>query len=710
MSDIKRYRFATAAQWHAGQLARARVGADGSITTLAPWAAAAKLAGAGGAAAVTPDGIAYWNDDAMRLWRAEPDAIDALPQVAPAALTRATRFAAGRIQLWAADARPIVAAYLLDPPVLRLKVDVAEHGITRIIDIAADGADGIWVLGLQAEHPIALPVDCTGQPGHQLALPDPCGAPRGITWIAGRLVVLDATGTLLRWVDPQHADATLQVSLRSARPGGVATCIASDAKTRIVVGGADAAAFGAAAWLVDATRDGELFGTIDLPAAPTTLACAADSLIATSASAVWRYRIDASGTARRSETSAGFITPLLESPPSEGRPPWLRAELSAVLPEGCSVELAYASSDDTHQLAAVRALLAQTGLAPTVRRQRLADLVPWSAPLRFEAVAGGGNATPTLCALPLHDLRTRSLLISVELIASPGAATPRIVSLDVLYPDDSLMQYLPAIYRRQAEQQAGDFIRTLVAALETSVASLDERIARLGQLVDPRDAPEPWLDAIARWLGMPWDDALPLSIKRRLLEAAPALLEQRGTRGGLQALFGALLPAHRARITDIGVEHGFVLLGSAGSPGTRLPALLSGWRGNSMVLNRKAIVGRGRLGPAADAPDGSSWLAGLIEVEVSATPAERHAWSAWLPTLVAAMTPVTAQLQLRWSTCALRAMPRLDGSLLLDDSLRLGEEPPLRLGSGAALGHARLSGLGGVTLGGAGDSPGFELH
>jgi len=710
MSDTKRYRFSTAAQWHAGQLARAQLGADGSITTLAPWGAALKLAGAGSAAGVTPDGIAYWNDGATRLWQADPDAIVAQSQTAPAALARAARFAAGRVQLWAADARPMVMAYLLDAPVLRLKLDLAEHGITRIIDIAADGADGIWVLGLQAAHAVALHVDCSGQPGDGVALPEPCGAPRGITWIAGRLVVLDATGTLLTWVDPQHPEATLQVSLRSARPGGAATCITSDAKTRIVVVVVDAAAFGAGAWLVDATPDGDLLGTIDLADAPMALACHASSLIVTSAGAVWRYKADASGTARRSETSASFITPLLESPPAESRAPWLRAELSAVLPEGCSVELAYATSDDKDQLAAVRALLAQTGLAPAARRQRLADLLPWSAPLRFEAIAGGDAAMPTNCVLPLHDLRTRSLLVSVELIAAPGAAAPRIESLDVLYPDESLMQYLPAIYRRQAEQQPGDFVRILVAALETSVASLDARIAGLGQLVDPHDAPEPWLDAIARWLGLPWDDALPIEVKRRLLEAAPALLEQRGTRGGLQALFAALLPTGRARIVDTAIEHGFVSLAGRGCRGARLPALLAGWRCDSIVLNQKACIGIGRLGPATNPVDSVSWLMGLIEVEVTATPAERRAWSAWLPTLIAAMMPLTAQLQLRWNTSALPAVPRLGNSLLLDHSLSLAAEPPLRLGSGAALGNARLSGLAGVTLSGAGNSPGFELH
>jgi hypothetical protein len=216
----------------------------------------------------------------------------------------------------------------------------------------------------------------------------------------------------------------------------------------------------------------------------------------------------------------------------------------------------------------------------------------------------------------------------------------------------------------------------------------------------------PWLDAAARWLGLPWDDALPAPAKRALLAAAPVLLAQRGTRAGLRALLAALLPAGRARFDDVGVAHGFARLSAAGTGGARLPALLAGWPDDAIVLDTKACLGRGRLAdPARPAPDTAAWLAGRVEVEIAATPTEQRAWSPWLGPLVEAMTPLTARLRLRWTaTTALPTIP------VLDATLSLAADPPNRLGDGATLGRSRLEGRRGSALDDAGAAPGLRLY
>lgn len=703
MTERRRYHFASAAQWSTGLRSRATLAADGSFAPVAPWAAGTVLqASAGRAASIAPEGTAYWNDGAQRLWQAEPDAAESASHMVPAALAGATRLAAGRTQLWACDARPVLLAYLRDPPVLRLRIAIDAE---RIVDLATDGIDGVWVLAMRSAQAVALHVDCSGQLGRCVGLPSICGAPIGLAWVPDRLVVLDAGGTELSWIDPRQPGATMTMSLRPARPGGHATVIGSDARRRIVVGGVDDTAFGGGAWIIDCDADAELLGSIALADAPLSIACGADQLVVTTALVVWRFGLATAADARRSEASASFVTPVLFSPPSEGRAPWLRAELRAMLPPGCSVEIAQASSDDADQLAAVRALLAQAGLAPAVRRQRLDALLSWSAPMHFTRVEGSADDAVSNCVLPLHELRARWLWIAVGVIAAPGAAAPRALSLDVLYPDESLMQYLPAIYRRQAEQP-GDFLRTLVAALETSVHGLDDRIATLGRLLDPTDSPAPWLDAIARWLGIPWDDTLDLATKRALLAAAPALLEQRGTRAGLRALLAALLPAGRARIVDIGVQYGFARLAGVGELGVRLPALLAGWPCDAMVLNAKACIGLGRLAdPTRAAIDTATWLAGRVEIEITTTPAEQRAWSPWLRPLLDVMTPLTARLRLRWiATTAPPAIPVLDATLSLE------ADPSARLGESATLGRSRLDGRRGTTLDGAGTAPDFRLY
>lgn len=698
MSAPRRYHFAGAAQWGAGLLARATPAPDGSFAPVAPWAAGTTVQAAGGwGAAIAPEGTAYWTDGAQRLWQAEPDAAEPASRSVGAPLATARHLAAGRTQLWVADTGPALLAYLRDTATLRLRVAIDAE---RIVDLAADGRDGAWVLALRGTQALAMHVDCSGLPGACIALASPCGAPIGLACVGRRLVVLEAGGTRLRWVDPGRPGASMTIWLGATRPGGRATVIGSDGRRRIVVAGIDDPAFGGGAWALDCDADGELLASMALAAAPRAIACSTGQLLVTTAAAVWRFGLTQAADARPREACASFVTPVLESPPTEGRAPWLRAELRALLPPGCSVEIAQAATDNPDRLAAVRALLAESGLAPGVRRQRLDALLDWSAPLRFERVEGSADDAVTTCALPLHDLRARWLWIAVELVAAPGAATPRALSLDVLYPDESLLQYLPAIYRRQAEQP-GDFLHALVAALETSVHGLDDRIATLGRLLAPAQAPLPWLDAAARWLGLPWDEALDAPAKRALLAAAPVLLAQRGTRAGLRALLAALLPAGRARIDDVGVEHGFARLGDA-----RLPALLAGWPGDATVLNTRACLGRARLpDPAQPAADAAAWLAGRVEVQIAATPSEQRAWSPWLRPLLEAMTPLTARLALRWvATTALPAIP------LLDATLSLAADPPGRLGDGATLGRSRLQERRGSTLDDAGTAPGLTLY
>jgi phage tail-like protein len=705
MSEARRYHFATPAQWSAGLLGGASPDTRAGLSPAAAWSAGTKwLACAGAAVAFGPEGIAFWNDGFRTLWQAEAgpesDEPDPISRRVSAELARATHLAAGRVQLWACDSRPELRAHVRDGLVLRFQVAL---DVERVIDVAADGNDGVWVLASVGDTALALHVDCSGDVGERVPMPARCGPPLGLAWTSGRLVLLDAGGTSLTWIDLLRPNTAMHVSIGVARPGGVASAIAGDMH-RIVIAGVDEPPFGSAAWVVTCDAKGGLLGSFELDEAPVDLACCGSALVVTTRNAIWRFGIDPAATPRRSEAAASFVTPALESWPIDGRTPWQRAEAQAMLPEGTVLEFSVAGTDDASTLDRARAVFSDPSLAPAVRRQRLNVLLEWSAPLRFEHIVGTTADATTTCVLPLHQLRSRWLWVAVNVIAAPGSATPRIDSLDVLHPDESLMQYLPAIYRRQGEE-TDDFLRTLVAALDASVGSLDKRIATLGKLLDPRDAPEAWLDAEARWLGIPWDDTLELDIKRALLVSAPKLLEQRGTRAGLQVLLDALLPCGRTSIVDVGVDHGFVMLAAPGLKGSCLPALLSGWPSDAMVLNAKACVGRGRLSGASFKPDSAAWLAGRIDIRITATPQEQQTWSAWLRPLLDAMTPLTATLRVQWQ--ATTAQPSIR---TLDDDLTLEADPRMKLGASATLGRSRLDSLRGTTLDRAGAAPGFTLQ
>lgn len=651
------------------------------------------------AAALAPDGEASWiaavsPSAAQRLVRLADDDAAPVASAAPSAVAAARHLVAGRRQLWIANGQPVLLAWQRQGMALRLRIPLA---VDRIVDIAADGEDGVWVLARVARHDVAVHVDCAGHEVARHALGTEGSRSMACLLRGDALVLLEACGERLTWYDLRTSSRRFTVGLHAARLCADASVVTAS-RDRVVVGGVSHVPGSAGAWVATFDAQGDLIDVVDTDEPPSDLAVGRGTLIVTSARAVLRYRL--AGASSAGELQALMITPALESSPADGRGPWLRAEALATLPAGTAVEIAWAGTDDAEQRRRADALLHDAEQPPQLRWHRLREELAFAPPLVFGADAGTG-AGPATCALPLHDVRTRWTWIAVTLVAAPGAERPTLHRLDVLHPDESLMQSLPAVYRRQAEQP-GDFLRSLVGLLETSTQGLDRRIDSLGDLLDPALADEAWLDAIAGWIGMPWDDSLPIAAKRALLAAAETLQSARGTRRGLEALLSAVLPPGRARIVDLFSDHGFARLGCGDAP-LRLPAMLGGLAPGWLVLGRKARLGRGRLSPDG-AIDCGARFAGIVVVELAATSTERRAWS-WLRPLLEQFMPLTARLQLRWIG------PRETGTdRVLHAELTLEAEPTSRLGDESVVGRMRLPGDRVMPLDATGPTPGFRLR
>jgi phage tail-like protein len=272
----------------------------------------------------------------------------------------------------------------------------------------------------------------------------------------------------------------------------------------------------------------------------------------------------------------------------------------------------------------------------------------------------------------------------VTLIASPGAALPQISQLRVIYPERSLMEELPAIFRRS--ENSPEFLRSLVGVLEATTQELDGRIGTMSSRLHPDTAPDAWLNFVARWLGVPWDDALNSDQKKKLLQHAADLARNRGTRSGLETLLLCLIPGTppRFRVTDATADFGFAIVGDATSPGSALPAMLGGTTRWNSELDSHAVLGYTRLPCSGQLEDGAWQLAGKIRVEVAASSKERKQWDPWLHTLLTEMVPLTAQVQLRWVSASALRSDDLNGTLTLEP------EPLAHLGTDAVTGQARL--------------------
>jgi phage tail-like protein len=686
----RRYRFASKAQWAAGLSTRVdndAFDALGGMAPFAPYGPLSQLWPSQGAAAPTAarDGRLFWHDDhgALHCLDAEHDHASVRP--GPAALAKARRIVAWSDNLWLAAAAPhSLQCYDADCLARRFSVDL---GADQVLDLASDGRDGIWALTDNKGTPHCIHVDCAGYVLTRFALAD-IARPVKLTYLARseRLVVLAADGQGLHWFAPGTSRAEFTIDLNALRPCFRATELASDGRSRIVAAGAEHEAFGGGALVLSIDADGAALGATTLAAPFTGVHATRDSLLVTGADGLLRYAPapDAMLVAA-SEASCVFMTPVLQSPLGENPRRWLRAEAGVTLGPGASVEISYASSADPelHEQALALFLAAGTRGSAAQRQARLHALLrDWSAPMVLRGADGQAAAQTMQLAVPLFDVRHPWLWVSVTLVAAPGAPLPVLHQLDVLYPGLSLMEHLPSLYQR-AEAEPGNFLRALVGVIETNTQELDARIAAMGSKIDPATAPVAWLDYVARWLDLPWDDALSEDQKRRLLQRAHALSAQRGTRAGLATLLEALLPDQpgRYRIVDVNAQHGFATLGASA-----LPSVLAGLPRTALALNRKAILGRGRLTCPERPPDQLARLLGQVTVDIVAAAHERRAWEPWLERMLAAVTPVTARLRVRWIS---PAAALLDDHL--GDSLVLRGPLAPRLGTSAVTGLARLA-------------------
>ncbi len=133
-----------------------------------------------------------------------------------------------------------------------------------------------------------------------------------------------------------------------------------------------------------------------------------------------------------------------------------------------------------------------------------------------------------------------------------GRSTPRLRSLRVYYPRFSyLKHYLPAVYREN--QDSASFLDRFLSNFEGTLTSIEDKIANVQVLYDPRSAPRETLEWLSRWFGVipessntadtlnwlegwfrvmqdpVWDER-----KRRLfLKNATRFFQYRGTRCGL---------------------------------------------------------------------------------------------------------------------------------------------------------------------------------
>jgi phage tail-like protein len=716
------YRFTSAAHWARCLLDRLEVSAGRlqPIARLSSLVTPVDSQGPVDIVAADSQGRPVWRrpreaaTDAVVLLRLDDTGSVSAPYDIDGSLGRSRRWVIDRRWLWAFSTDRI---HRYDEATLQLDrtftlddlVGGSGHSGSRgsISDVAADGSGGIWLLVTAADGvQRLLHLDRKGCPDACIAVP--CCACE-VSWLGtverGRVLVLLA---------PRARRLTLVAAkdrtvLRTVRLDGLAPCwspsgLATDGRRRIAVWGPQEATDGRTKWLLfvlGATGDVVDGPLTDFSSAaerrrageppprvlPTSAAVWGDRVWLAATDGLWRV---APGGGREGALSADgtLLTPRLHSPRTATSRGWLRAEVAADLPQGAVLDVEFASTDDRALADQLDGMAGDPSMTSAARQEAIWSLLDHPPAWRF-VVAGPTTAADPV-AIPLFASQDEWLWLRLKVVTPPGAAPKPLRELRVLYPDDSLMRYLPASFRAETGDP-GAVLRRLVGVLETTTQRLDDRIGSIGTLMDPATAPEGWLDYMARWLDLPWDDGLAADARRRLIGSAGELLDRRGTRSGLQTLLRGLLGEDaNVRVVDLTVEHPPARLGRRGMDvqGTAsLPLLLAGPPRSLPILGSRAVLGRTRLCAPASEIDPLAVVVPTLRIEITAARGLRTRLEPVLERVIAQYVPAGLRVALRWLS---------PGGGLRDegntDVTVLDGQRPATLGGQSEIGRAVLGG------------------
>jgi len=667
---LKSYRFATDAQWNACLLVQADRNSKG-IRPFPPYGrpGTSYESRAAHAPTVTRAGEVLWLDDDGALHRLsrcndEPDTC-----VAPVALASATRVVANSNGLWVAGDPPqSIQRYEEDTLTRLLTVDLP---YLRVVDIASDARHSVMVLTERDGSYRIMSVDSAGHVDEPVDLKDISHA-QAFVYLRNsqRFVVLAGKYPQLYWFSEKGGRPLFSHPVAAMHPCFTAHSLGSDSRDKVFLAGVESEDFGRGAYVIIFDGDGNSLGDVPLDrldAPATGITATRDSFWITGPRGLVRFDVAEVVPEGAGQVSCMLMTPVLFSPDREDQRRWLRVEATTSLPPGSKLEISWAATDDPPE----RLATINTDYSLSASQLVAHVLSEPDLPRGRTVFYGDGDSEeetePATFAAPLFDIKKRHLRVCITLSAATGARLPVLSELSVFYPGRTLMEDLPAIYQRE-EEQPNSFLRQLVGVLETTTHALDARIASMGSQIHPATAEEPWLNFIARWLGVPWDDGLNLEQKHAIVNRGADLAKARGTRAGLEALLEALIPSRRFRVTDVTADFGFAVVGGGSCTGSALPAMLGGhtrWRAE---LDSRAALGYMRLPCAGELEDGAWQLAGKVRIEVAATAAERKAWEPWLLTLIKEMVPLTARLELHWITTQALRTNRLDGTMTIESA------------------------------------------
>jgi phage tail-like protein len=186
---------------------------------------------------------------------------------------------------------------------------------------------------------------------------------------------------------------------------------------------------------------------------------------------------------------------------------WHKLLVDAVLPEGGWMTVETATADSAAALA--------------------------GADLAWQSAMKDGQPIPFTSDIPDQLVQSppgRYLRARITL-GSDGRETPSLVALQVIYPRNSYLAYLPRIYQR--DPISALFLQRYLALFERVLTGIEASYEDFYSQLDPDAAPEGVLDWMAQLLDLSFDPSWSLAQRRTLIKEATALHASSGSAASL---------------------------------------------------------------------------------------------------------------------------------------------------------------------------------
>jgi phage tail-like protein len=175
-------------------------------------------------------------------------------------------------------------------------------------------------------------------------------------------------------------------------------------------------------------------------------------------------------------------------------------------------------------------------------------------------------------------------------LESDGDATPVVQQAQIVFPRQSALQYLPAVYSEGTASH--DFLDQFLSIFDRFWDGIGDQLTEIAKLFEPGATPPEFLPWLASWLGLTLDRHWSLHKRRQLLARAYRLFELRGTPEGLREHIRIYTGATPTILEHFQVRK-WMFLDSARLGASS--ALFGSEIVNRVQLDEHAVVGRSQL-------------------------------------------------------------------------------------------------------------------